>query len=93
MFLPSIYSFLIYVKGRLSSDIAENGQIYTTDYVLDKTITFSLLKYHQSHLARPLCTLVEGFYDAVAFRGQERIISFIFPQLDLSAEQVLAGRK
>ncbi|MEH2353763.1 hypothetical protein [Nostoc sp.] len=42
---------------------------------------------------RPICTLVEGFYDAVAFRGQERIISFTFPQLDLSAEQVLAGQK
>ncbi|MEH2409282.1 hypothetical protein [Nostoc sp.] len=40
-----------------------------------------------------VCTLIEGFYDAVAFQRLERIISSTFPQLDLSAEQVLAGRK
>ncbi|QIR36876.1 Uma2 family endonuclease [Tolypothrix sp. PCC 7910] len=39
-----------------------------------------------------VCTLIEGFYDAIAFRNQERLISPTFPGLDLSAEQVLAGR-
>jgi Uma2 family endonuclease len=38
-----------------------------------------------------VCTLVEGFYDAVAFRGKERIVSVTFPDLDLSAEQILMG--
>ncbi|MFK0732953.1 MAG: Uma2 family endonuclease [Gloeotrichia echinulata GP01] len=39
-----------------------------------------------------VCTLVQGFYDAVAFRGQERIISPTFPDLDLCVEQILSGR-
>ncbi len=39
-----------------------------------------------------VCTLTEGFYDAVEFRGEERIISSTFSELDLTAEQVLAGR-
>ncbi|MBD2593292.1 Uma2 family endonuclease [Nostoc spongiaeforme FACHB-130] len=39
-----------------------------------------------------VCTLVGGFYDAVAFRGEERVISATFPDLNLSAAQILAGR-
>lgn len=38
-----------------------------------------------------VCTLVEGFYDAVQFRDGERIISPTFPELELTAAQVLAG--
>lgn len=38
-----------------------------------------------------VCTLVEGFYDAVQFRDGERISSPTFPQLELTAAQALAG--
>lgn len=40
-----------------------------------------------------VCSLIEGFYDAVSFRGEERIISPNFPELNLSAEQVLQAGK
>jgi Uma2 family endonuclease len=35
-----------------------------------------------------VCTLVEGFYDAVEFRESDRIISPTFPKLELTAGQV-----
>ena len=38
-----------------------------------------------------VCTLVEGFYDAVQFRNGERIISPTFPELELTAAQALTG--
>ncbi len=38
-----------------------------------------------------VCTLVEGFYDAVQFRDGERIFSPTFPELELTAAQVLAA--
>ena len=34
-------------------------------------------------------TLVEGFYEQVEFRGNETIVSQIFPELGLTVEQVL----
>jgi Uma2 family endonuclease len=40
-----------------------------------------------------ICTLVEGFYDAVQFRDGERIYSATFPELELTAAQVLAPRR
>lgn len=40
-----------------------------------------------------ICSLIEGFYDAVSFRGEERIISGSFPELNLSAKQVLQAGK
>jgi len=40
-----------------------------------------------------VCSLIEGFYDAVSFRGEERIISPSFPELNLSAMQVLQPGK
>jgi Uma2 family endonuclease len=40
-----------------------------------------------------VCSLIEGFYDAVSFRGEERIISGSFPELNLSAMQVLQAGK
>jgi Uma2 family endonuclease len=33
-----------------------------------------------------------GFYDAVQFRDEERIFSPTFPELELTAAQVLAAR-
>ncbi|HAZ49176.1 MAG TPA: Uma2 family endonuclease [Cyanobacteria bacterium UBA11369] len=39
-----------------------------------------------------VCTLAEGFYDAVEFRESDRIVSSTFPQLELTAYQVLAPR-
>ncbi len=38
-----------------------------------------------------VCTLVEGFYDAVEFRGGEYIISPTFPELNLTADQIFAA--
>ncbi|MHC0062979.1 Uma2 family endonuclease [Nostoc sp. UIC 10890] len=76
--------------------VSESTQ--TTDY-RSKRSEYAVLEIPEYWIVDPIqeivtiCTLVEGFYDAVTFRGQERIISFTFPQLDLSAEQVLAGRK
>jgi len=40
-----------------------------------------------------ICTLVEGFYDAVSFRGEEMIVSRLFPELELKAEHILAGKR
>ncbi|MBW4618354.1 MAG: Uma2 family endonuclease [Cyanosarcina radialis HA8281-LM2] len=34
-------------------------------------------------------TLVEGFYEEAVFRGSDRLISTIFPELNLTAEQIL----
>jgi Uma2 family endonuclease len=39
-----------------------------------------------------VCILVEGFYDAMTYSGEERIISPTFPELDVSAKQVLIGK-
>lgn len=36
-----------------------------------------------------ILTLVEGFYEQVEFRGNDKIISQIFPELGLTVEQVL----
>ncbi|MEB3886780.1 Uma2 family endonuclease [Lyngbya sp. CCY1209] len=40
-----------------------------------------------------ICTLVEGFYDAVSFRGEEMMVSRLFPKLELRADQILAARR
>ncbi|KAF3888295.1 MULTISPECIES: Uma2 family endonuclease [Nostocales] len=39
-----------------------------------------------------VCILVEGFYDAITYVGEEHIISPTFPELDLDAKQVLVGK-
>ncbi len=39
-----------------------------------------------------VCILVEGFYDAMTYVGEERTISPTFPELDLDAKQVLIGK-
>ncbi|BAY90918.1 MULTISPECIES: Uma2 family endonuclease [unclassified Tolypothrix] len=75
--------------------VSESTQ--TTDY-RSKRSEYAVLGISEYWIVDPIqevvtvCTLVEGFYDAIAFRNQERLISPIFPDLDLSAEQVLAGR-
>ncbi len=76
--------------------VSESTQ--TTDY-RSKRSEYAVLEIPEYWIVDPIqeivtvCTLVEGFYDAVVFRGQERIISSTFPQLDLNAKQVLAGRQ
>ena len=40
-----------------------------------------------------VCTLSEGFYDAVSCQGEERIISLNFPEMNLTARQVLQAGK
>lgn len=66
----------------------------TTDY-RSKRSEYAVLEIPEYWIVDPIqaivtvCTLVEGFYDAIAFRGEERILSPTFPELDLKAEQVL----
>ncbi|OUL20756.1 hypothetical protein BV378_29035 [Nostoc sp. RF31YmG] len=75
--------------------VSESTQ--TTDY-RSKCSESAVLEIPEYWIIDPIpgvvtvCTLLEGFYDAIAFGGQERIISPIFSDLDVSAGRVLAGR-
>ncbi|MGK7876219.1 MAG: Uma2 family endonuclease [Xenococcaceae cyanobacterium] len=75
--------------------VSESTQ--TTDY-RSKRSEYAVLGIPEYWIVDPLegvvivCSLVEGFYDAVSFRGEERIVSTSFPELDLSAARVLAAR-
>jgi Uma2 family endonuclease len=40
-----------------------------------------------------ICNLLDGAYDDRIFLGEETIISSTFPELDLTAEQILAARR
>ncbi|HAG82195.1 MAG TPA: Uma2 family endonuclease [Cyanobacteria bacterium UBA12227] len=68
-----------------------------TDY-RSKRSEYAVLNIKEYWIVDPLeelvtvCTLTEGFYDAVEFRGNERIVSTIFPELELTATQVLTAR-
>lgn len=70
----------------------------TTDY-RSKRSEYAVLNISEYWIIDPIdevvivCCLSEGFYDAVSFRGEEGIISQIFPELNLSAMQVLQARK
>ncbi|GET37694.1 Uma2 family endonuclease [Microseira wollei] len=69
----------------------------TTDY-RSKRSEYAVLNIPEYWIVDPLsdlvtvCTLTEGFYDAVEFRGSDRIVSPTFPLLELTAAQVLAPR-
>jgi Uma2 family endonuclease len=69
----------------------------TADY-RSKRSEYAVLNIPEYWIVDPLsevvtvCTLVEGFYDAVQFRDEERIFSGTFPELELTAAQVLAAR-
>jgi Uma2 family endonuclease len=39
-----------------------------------------------------ICVLVDGLYDPVVFEGEERVVSKVFPNLIVTAAEVLAGR-
>ncbi|NEP10487.1 MAG: Uma2 family endonuclease [Symploca sp. SIO2C1] len=73
--------------------VSESTQ--TTDY-RSKRSEYAVLEIPEYWIVDPLqevvtvCTLVEGFYDGVEFRGKEPIISPTFPELELSAELILA---
>ncbi|MBD2197024.1 MULTISPECIES: Uma2 family endonuclease [Calothrix] len=75
--------------------VSESTQ--TTDY-RSKRSEYAVLGIPEYWIVDPIqgivtvCTLVEGFYDAIAFPNQERLISPTFPNLDLTAAQILAGR-
>jgi Uma2 family endonuclease len=68
----------------------------TTDY-RSKRSEYAVLDIPEYWIVDPLsgvvivCTLTEGFYDAVEFRGEERIVSATFPELELTASQVLVA--
>lgn len=65
-----------------------------TDY-RSKRSEYAVLDIPEYWIVDPLsdlitvCTLTEGFYDAVEFRGDERIVCATFPELELTAAQVL----
>jgi len=68
----------------------------TTDY-RSKRSEYAVLDIPEYWIVDPLsdvvtvCTLAEGFYDAVEFRGDERIVCATFPELELTADQVLVA--
>lgn len=65
-----------------------------TDY-RSKRSEYAVLDIPEYWIVDPLsdlvtvCTLTEGFYDAVEFRGDERIVGATFPELELTAAQIL----
>lgn len=70
----------------------------TVDYRA-KQAEYSVLDIPEYWIVDPLtekitiCQLVDGLYDSVQFKGNERIQSLIFPNLHLTAGQVLAGKR
>ena len=60
-----------------------------------KRAEYSVLNIPEYWIVDPLesqviiCTLIEGLYDSEEFAGGDRIISQTFPELQLTAEQVL----
>jgi Uma2 family endonuclease len=68
----------------------------TTDY-RSKRSEYAVLNIREYWIVDPIqarvtvCTLVEGFYDAVVFQGEERVISATFSRLDLTVDRVLAA--
>jgi len=69
----------------------------TTDY-RHKRSEYAVLGIQEYWVVDPLgekvtiLTLVSGFYDEAVFQGEEEIQSVIFPELKLTANQVLSGR-
>jgi Uma2 family endonuclease len=67
-----------------------------TDY-RSKQAEYAVLEIPEYWIVDPLqdcvivCTLVDGWYDQVIFRDQERIVSPIFSELGLTGNQVLLG--
>jgi len=65
-----------------------------TDY-RSKRSEYAVLDISEYWIVDPLsdlitvCTLTEGFYDAVEFRGNERIVGATFPELELTVAQIL----
>lgn len=69
----------------------------TTDY-RHKRSEYAVLGIQEYWVVDPvgervtIFTLVSGFYDEAVFQGEEEIQSVIFPELQLTANQVLSGR-
>jgi Uma2 family endonuclease len=66
-----------------------------TDDYRAKRSEYSVLDISEYWIVDPLeqkitvCILRDGFYDSTEFRGEDRILSPTFPDLQLTAEQVL----
>jgi Uma2 family endonuclease len=69
-----------------------------TDY-RTKRSEYAVLNIQEYWIVDPLeqvvtiCSLAEGFYDAVQFRESDKIVSPTFPELELTAQQVLQGKR
>lgn len=67
-----------------------------TDYRAKRS-EYAVLEIAEYWIVDPLeqkvtiCTLLEGLYDAQIFSESQRLVSTVFPELNLTAEQVLRG--
>ncbi|NMF83058.1 Uma2 family endonuclease [Nodosilinea sp. P-1105] len=68
----------------------------STDYRA-KRAEYSVLDIPEYWIADPLlnqltiCTLLEGWYEATVYKGQDAIMSPVFPAIALTVENILQG--
>ncbi len=68
----------------------------TTDYRAKRS-EYAVLDIAEYWIVDPLvqkvtvCTLIDGLYESEVFEGRDTIVSVTFPDLNLSAEQILRG--
>ncbi len=83
------------VSGNWQNDYARKVEDYAALGISEYWIVDYAGLGGTRHIGKPkrptlsICTLVEGEYEIYQLRGSERIFSPTFPELDLTAEQVL----
>ena len=86
------------VSGNWQNDYARKVEDYAALGIPEYWIADYLGLGGIRHIGKPkqptlsICTLVDGEYEINLFRGNDAIASPTFPNLNLTAEQVLNGR-